>query len=164
MVDRVIEAVKEAKMAKCRILQFSDKPNPTSNGIPDWRSILPSAADVTEYCWPEFNGPTSQEMIATLNFSSGTTGLPKGVAISHHNLIANVEQASFITRIGRSAASDDRWIGFLPMYHAYGQLYFCLMCVQLKTPVYVMTKFVYDDFLRSIRDYRITTLHLAPRK
>ena len=60
----------------------------------------------------------SQESIAALPYSSGTTGLPKGVMLSHYNLVANVYQV-----LGPNAAMlspDDVMLCFLPLYHIYG--------------------------------------------
>jgi len=60
----------------------------------------------------------SQETIAALPYSSGTTGLPKGVMLSHYNLVANVYQV-----LGPNAAMlspDDVMLCFLPLYHIYG--------------------------------------------
>ncbi|KAH8706022.1 hypothetical protein BGW36DRAFT_422545 [Talaromyces proteolyticus] len=162
ILDRALEAVEVVNSYKTRILQFSDKPNSTLRGVPDWRVILDSESNAERYHWPDFPGQTSRKMIATLNFSSGTTGLPKGVAISHHNIIANLEQARFMLSLGRVATQNDRWIGFLPMYHAYGQLYYCLMCAHLNTPVYVVEKFEFRNLLCWIQDYRITMLQLVP--
>ena len=61
---------------------------------------------------------SSQEWVAALPYSSGTTGLPKGVMLSHFNLVANAYQI-----IGPDAApfrSDDVVLCFLPLYHIYG--------------------------------------------
>ncbi len=57
--------------------------------------------------------------LATLPFSSGTTGLPKGVMLSHYNLVANVYQT--LTSGETGAVSDnDVVLCFLPLYHIYG--------------------------------------------
>ena len=59
-----------------------------------------------------------ESMIAALPYSSGTTGLPKGVMLSHYNLVANVYQI-----IGPHAAplrAEDVLLCFLPLYHIYG--------------------------------------------
>ena len=55
--------------------------------------------------------------LAVLPFSSGTTGLSKGVMLTHRNLVANLEQVRAVHRIG----ADDALIGALPFFHIYGQ-------------------------------------------
>src|ERR1035438_4041280 len=60
----------------------------------------------------------SEQTIAALPYSSGTTGLPKGVMLSHHNLVANVYQV-----LGPNASPfvpEEIMLCFLPLYHIYG--------------------------------------------
>jgi 4-coumarate--CoA ligase len=61
----------------------------------------------------------SPKDLAFLVYSSGTTGLPKGVMLSHENMVANILQNSAMDE-GHTKWSSDRNIGFLPMYHIYG--------------------------------------------
>jgi acyl-CoA synthetase (AMP-forming)/AMP-acid ligase II len=58
-------------------------------------------------------------ILATLPYSSGTTGLPKGVMLSHYNLVANVYQTLTPGECGAITA-DDVILCFLPLYHIYG--------------------------------------------
>jgi len=60
----------------------------------------------------------SDQTLAALPYSSGTTGLPKGVMLSHHNLVANVFQ--FIAPNATGLSQDDIVLCFLPLYHIYG--------------------------------------------
>ena len=61
----------------------------------------------------------SRLTLATLPFSSGTTGLPKGVMLSHYNLVANVYQTLISGERG-AIAEDEVLLCFLPLYHIYG--------------------------------------------
>jgi acyl-CoA synthetase (AMP-forming)/AMP-acid ligase II len=81
--------------------------------------------------------------------------------ISHSNLIANATQSLWMKK-HLKPEKPERWVGFLPLFHAYGQLYTMLMAVKSHTPVYIMKAFVYTDFLKVIQDYKITTLQVAP--
>ena len=54
--------------------------------------------------------------LATIIFSSGSTGQPKGVMLSHRNLICNVEQVSGV----HSLVQSDRMLGVLPFFHSFG--------------------------------------------
>jgi long-chain acyl-CoA synthetase len=60
----------------------------------------------------------SAQTLAALPYSSGTTGLPKGVMLSHHNLVANVYQ--FLGTNGTPLTANDTMLCFLPLYHIYG--------------------------------------------
>ena len=161
-----LEAASKAGIPKSRVFQFSDVENRTQHGIPDWRAMIGSPTEGDTYQWPDFSPKESRTAVATINYSSGTTGLPKGVCVSHGNLIANVEQTIFIRYAHKpypfEKRPQERWIGFLPLYHAYGQLYTILMAVKLRVPIYVMKEFRYEDFLFTIGRYRITSLQIAP--
>jgi len=60
----------------------------------------------------------SNETLAALPYSSGTTGLPKGVMLTHFNLVANVFQ--FLGPHGTAMNHDMVTLCFLPLYHIYG--------------------------------------------
>ncbi|KAK5726182.1 hypothetical protein LTR17_012997 [Elasticomyces elasticus] len=161
MVKNAVEAAKAAGLRKERIFQFDDKPCPPMDGIRDWREMIASPEEAESYQWKRLRGEEAVKTVATINYSSGTTGLPKGVCVSHHNLIANVEQTIAI-RWPDGGPSNERWVGFLPLYHAYGQLYVNLIATKCNVPCYVMKQFVYGDFLQHIQDFKITNLQVAP--
>ena len=86
--------------------------------------------------------------------------------VSHYNLIANVEQIMFNryhqTPYTYRNCPPERWVGFLPLYHAYGQLYTILVATKMHVPIYIMENFQYERFLSVIQDYKITHLQTAP--
>ncbi|KAH8651826.1 hypothetical protein BGZ60DRAFT_330912, partial [Tricladium varicosporioides] len=124
MVKTAVAAAEKAGLSKHRIFQFSDTECTPVDGVKDWRSLIGSESEGQRYSWPKLSPEESTSTVATINYSSGTTGLPKGVCVSHHNLIANIEQTIFIRYhqkpFTRETRPAERWIGFLPLYHAYG--------------------------------------------
>ncbi|KAL4951861.1 hypothetical protein BDW69DRAFT_185975 [Aspergillus filifer] len=167
LVKTAVAAAASVGIPRERIFQFSDYPCEAVDGVADWRSMIGTEEEAMSWKWEEMND-TAATAVATINYSSGTTGLPKGVCVSHRNLIANVEQTIFMRdrelphALVPASRPEERWIGFLPLYHAYGQLYACLMAPKLGFPVYIMRKFVYEEFLGVIQRYRITHLQVAP--
>ncbi|EME77268.1 uncharacterized protein MYCFIDRAFT_42475 [Pseudocercospora fijiensis CIRAD86] len=168
VVERDLEAAKKAG-TNPKIFQFSDDEAPLKEikAAKDWRHMLGSEQEAQSYHWPELSPDESVNTIATINFSSGTTGLPKGVMIGHHALIANVEQTAAVRwphldmKKGEKVKGE-RWLGFLPLYHAYGQLYACVMAVKFHVPIRIMRQFVYEDFCSAIQRYKISHLQVAP--
>lgn len=166
MLETAVAAAAQAGVSKRCIFQFSDSENSSKYGIEDWRCLIGSPSDGEQYNWPKANGEESVNTVATINYSSGTTGLPKGVCVSHHNLIANIEQTLYMKYLHKPFDKNnhppERWVGFLPLYHAYGQLYTIAMAAKLQIPVYVMKQFVFEDFLKVIQEHKITHLQVAP--
>lgn len=166
LVKTAIAAAKGAGLPAGRVFLFSDEPNAPLEGCKDWTTFLPSEAEGDAYTFPRLSEQESTTTTATVNFSSGTTGLPKGVEVSHHNLVANLEQTIYMRYLNKPWNADTRpretWIGFLPLYHAYGQLYAIAMAQKLQIPIYVMKKFEYEPFLQTIQDRKVTHLQVAP--
>ena len=165
LLDNALAAAQKAGLPKEKIFLFNDEQCSPKNGVKDWREMLATPSEAEKYQWPALKAEESVSTVATINYSSGTTGLPKGVCISHHALISQVEQTSFMRwypGLKKGERPDERWIGFLPLYHAYGQLYVNLMATKIRIPVYIMKAFVYTEFLQHIQDYKITHLQVAP--
>lgn len=166
LLDTGIAAAKQAGVRLDRLFLFSDSECPTTKGVRDWRKLAVSESEAQGWQWDPLDGQAAQKTVAAINFSSGTTGLPKGVCITHHNLIANSAQTIFNkfegTPYSGANPGPERWLAFLPLYHAYSQLWTINIACKLQVPVYVMAKFVFEDFLKYIEKYKITTLQLVP--
>lgn len=135
-------------------------------GVQPWISLLASPSEGARLKWEEFTTREQQkDRVVVLNYSSGTTGLPKGVEISHYNYIANTHQSNFIQAL---SPDHEEWrqrargIAFLPMYHAYGQTFYGVNLPRLGVPLYVMRKYDFVKMLDWIQRYRITNLTLVP--
>lgn len=163
-LDIVLKAADKAKFPRDRILLFDDKPSKPQQGLKDWSSILGSERESQSWQWHRMSAHESKTRTAVLNYSSGTTGLPKGVMISHQNVIANVVQSLYMRQLEQSAgqAPPERWLGFLPLYHAYGQLWSITAAAINQTPCYYMRAFNYSEWLSHIQNHRITHIQTAP--
>ena len=99
-----------------------------------------------------------KEDAVALPYSSGTTGLPKGVKLTHYNLAANVYQLSNRELI----SSADTIIGILPFFHIYGLQIFFNYSLYCGATLVVMPQFDLETFLRLVQKYKITRAHLVP--
>lgn len=174
-LDTALEAASLAGIPKDRVFQFSGEPTTPRNGVADWRAMLGSPSEGESYRWPQLSPHESRTTVATVNFSSGTTGLPKGVCVSHANLIANAEQSLFITYAETETPyvfaaeattpfrpPPERYVGMLPLYHAFGQSWILFLALRLRHPVYVMPAFGYEAFLAVAARHRVTKLQVPP--
>lgn len=96
--------------------------------------------------------------IAALPYSSGTTGFPKGVMISHRNLVANVEQSRQVIEVGEG----DRVLAFLPFFHIYGMTVLLNLAVKQRATLVTMPKFDFVEFLRIMQDHKCSYIFIAP--
>ncbi|KAK3075459.1 hypothetical protein LTR53_001167, partial [Teratosphaeriaceae sp. CCFEE 6253] len=140
-------------------------PSPTIQGLKHWSRLLAPAPEAADFAWEDLHTREQTHRTAVLNYSSGTTGVPKGVEITHRNYIANCAQTAHMASLApdyASLVSTARGLSFLPMYHAYGQTHHCVASPRKGIPVYVMRHFDFVAMLRHIARYRITTLALVP--
>jgi long-chain acyl-CoA synthetase len=108
---------------------------------------------------PAPDRPT-QTTLAALPYSSGTTGLPKGVMLSHYNLVANVYQL-----VGPGCAwytPDENILCFLPLYHIYGLNVVLNPALMLGSGLVLMPRFDPEKALRLVAEEGVTFLPCVP--
>ena len=99
-----------------------------------------------------------REDVVALPYSSGTTGLAKGVMLTHYNLIANMCQMEGLCYFTR----NDTLMCVLPLFHIYGLVVILNMGLYTGATIVTMPRFDLEQFLRAARDYEVTLAHLVP--
>ena len=96
--------------------------------------------------------------LVALPYSSGTTGLPKGVMLTHRNLVANLAQIDFVD----TTTHGDHLIGVLPFFHIYGMV--VVLCGVLRKGgcVVTMPQFDLEQYLRLTSTYACRRAYLVP--
>lgn len=170
-LDTGIEAARLAGVSKDRVFVFNSAIYDGlghvqgQKGCRYWGELVASAEEGSEFAWEELSTPEASSRTLALNYSSGTTGKPKGVEVSHKNYVANTLQSAFMAQLSpdyEAKTSKARLLCFLPMYHAMGQTRFIANALRCGLPVYIMPKFDFIKMLENVQRFRITELVLVP--
>jgi len=94
--------------------------------------------------------------LALIQYSSGSTGDPKGIELTHANLLANVRGITHAV----GATPADTWVTWLPLYHDMGLIGVCLTCLYAGTRVVIMSPVTFlarpERWLQAMHRYRAT--------
>lgn len=167
VLDVAVEASRAAGLSSDHIYAFDRSMAPdTSFGkhtVKHWTELLGDDSTAAAFRW--FEPQNTRETTCCLNYSSGTTGRPKGVEITHYAYVANGEAGLHRQSLVRElwgGPYDGRMLCMLPLYHAAAQTTFCVNCPKAGMDVYIMPVFEFTQMLQHIQDFKITDLTVAP--
>jgi acyl-CoA synthetase (AMP-forming)/AMP-acid ligase II len=165
----VQDAAFQLRDARARFLvtvpPFMDRAGPVAQQLGIEVFVLGSAQGATPFAaLLEHELPAPQVSIhpatdlAALPYSSGTTGFPKGVMLTHRNLVANLLQ----TDSAHSLEEQDRVMAVLPFFHIYGMQVVLNLALWRGATLVTMPKFDLEPFLAALERYRITRAFVVP--
>lgn len=99
-----------------------------------------------------------REDVVALPYSSGTTGLPKCVMLTHYNLVAMLCQLETAGVLH----SKDKTICVVPCYHVYGFHVVINLALRTGATVVTLPRFEFQEFLQALQDYEINILPVVP--
>ncbi|KAK7039324.1 phenylacetyl-CoA ligase [Favolaschia claudopus] len=168
-VGLVKEGAKHAGLNGYDVVTLST--NTTSNlGYTTTEALIARGKRLPPFTQRKLSPGEGKTSVAFLCFSSGTTGLPKAVSISHYNVISNVLQLTAAHGVydpqvewnAKRYRPGDVCSGFLPLFHAYGlniQMHFIL---HAQMSIVLSPKFNFEKMLDNISRYKITNLMIVP--
>jgi acyl-CoA synthetase (AMP-forming)/AMP-acid ligase II len=106
---------------------------------------------------PEVSIDPARDLV-TLPYSSGTTGVAKGVMLTHRNVVANVAQIQTLLR----TEPEDVVLGVVPFFHIFGLTGILAASLHAGATVVTQPRFDLEAFLEAIQRYRVTSLSVVP--
>ncbi|MFE0649339.1 AMP-binding protein [Streptomyces sp. NPDC059534] len=125
---------------------------PEGEGVRSLQSFLACTGPVPDHA------VDPDEDVAALPYSSGTTGVPKGVMLTHTSIATNLAQLDPFVPMG----PGDRILAVLPFFHIYGLTALMNAPLRRGATVVVLPRFELDTFLGAIQNHRINGLYVAP--
>jgi thioester reductase-like protein len=144
LVAQALEAVGQSKVEE--VFVFGEADGATSFSV-----LLESEGEI-----PKVHINPQSDLVALL-YSSGTTGMPKGVMHTHHTFVSNFHQFQNCEPVSEA----DAVIGVLPFFHCYGMLMLNYSLAKGATIV-TMPRFDLETFLSLIEKHKITRIHVVP--
>ena len=102
--------------------------------------------------------PVDLDDVVVLPYSSGTTGLAKGVMLTHRGLVSNLEQ----TLAAVSLDEDDAFVAVLPFFHIYGMQVLMNLGLRAGATIVTMPRFDLEQFLSLHQEHQLTIAFVAP--
>jgi acyl-CoA synthetase (AMP-forming)/AMP-acid ligase II len=144
LVPKAQEAAAKSKVEE--IIVFGQ----AEGAIPFDSLLLDAAA-------PDVHIDPAEDLVA-LPYSSGTTGISKGVMLTHRNLVANLVQ----TTAGLEVSENEVILAFLPFFHIYGMTVIMNLGLYSGAKLVCMQRFELEPCLQAVQDYRVTRFFLVP--
>ena len=170
VIDTGIAAAETIGMGRDKVFVFNgalyDGKGEGVKGTRYWGELIASKEEGERFAWDPMSSPgQAARTLLALNYSSGTTGVPKGVEITHRNYVANLLQFNLLSTLDpeyEERRKMARYLCFLPMYHAMAQNLFIATALLREVPVYIMARFDFLQMLECIQRFRISDLIVVP--
>lgn len=157
-LDVAVAAAEKVGLPRANIFLLEGAGRDGFKSLDDLIALGAKSAPYPPYSIPP--GRTNKEICGYLNFSSGTTGLPKAVMLSHHNIIAQCHQLRQLQLV--SPGQRYRILAVMPLFHITGLVRFCHYPVLMNGDAVMLPSFTMDSMLQTIVKYEIEELILVP--
>jgi fatty-acyl-CoA synthase len=128
-------------------------------GMLDWSALLEYAVGIPPEALAERQASLAFDEPINIQYTSGTTGFPKGATLTHHNILNN---GLFVARL-MNFTDQDRLVIPVPLYHCFGMVMGNLGCVSHgATMIYPSEAFEPDAVLEAVAEEKATALYGVP--
>ncbi len=138
-----------------RLLKRANQARPRNDGRTiSYKNVIASSVPPT----PVKIDPTKD--LAVLQYTGGTTGVPKGAMLTHANLSANCEQIA--SQLGDEPPATERILGILPFFHVFAMTCVMNFAVRVAAEIILLPKFDVDEAIDAIEKQRPTMVPGVP--
>ena len=166
-IDMVYEMVPELRTSQRGYLKNSRFPKLRNvifigqekfRGMYNTPEILLLGMNISQEVLNEAKNTVSCHDVVNMQYTSGTTGFPKGVMLSHHNIVNN----GFFTGEGMGFTSDDKLCICVPLFHCFGITLATMNCLTHGSTQVMVERFDPLVVLASVHKERCTALYGVP--
>jgi fatty-acyl-CoA synthase len=128
-------------------------------GLTTWQEVLAAGADMASQALDRLTASLDRDDPINIQYTSGTTGFPKAVVLTHHNILNNAWFSAQAMRFG----PDDRLAVPVPFYHCFGMVLANLLCLSVGACI-VLPCAHFDPLavLQAVAEERCTAVHGVP--
>lgn len=137
------------------VIVLGDKRYP---GTFNWNDLLNMADDITEELLDIRMNSLHPDDVINMQYTSGTTGFPKGVMLTHSNIVNNGFNIANCMKLTK----DDRLCIPVPFFHCFGCVLGTLACVSVGATMVPVQEFNSKTVLQTVQDEKCTGLHGVP--
>lgn len=127
-------------------------------GVLNWSDVLASAKQVTEQQLDKIQASLHYDDVINIQYTSGTTGFPKGVMLTHYNLVNNAVNIAECMRL----TSADRLCIPVPFFHCFGCVIGTLAITTSGGTMVPVQEYTPAEVLRTVEKEKCTALHGVP--
>lgn len=164
LLDIALKAAKSVGITEDKIYLLEIPGPPKSVSFATVSDLIEQGQNLPELEPLRWTKGQGARQVAFLSYSSGTSGLPKAVMISHRNVISNVmcidAYESHYTKL--SGQSTIISLGLLPLSHIYGLIVIAHCGTYRGDSIIILPRFEMDTFLNAIERFRIQRLNIVP--
>lgn len=137
------------------VIVLSEK---TYEGTFNWQDVMEKGKEITEEQLQFRMNSLHYDDVINMQYTSGTTGFPKGVMLTHSNIVNNGLNIANCMKL----TYKDRMCIPVPFFHCFGCVLGVLACVNVGATIVPLVEFHPEKVLQTVQDERCTALHGVP--
>ena len=162
-LPKLVEAFQVASRDQNQLFSFDEC---LDGGVSHWTKLLSSEQVARNFVWESFDSEDAARKTASLIYSSGSTGFPKGVEMSHHQMIASIVQSLRILNAmpegGLNHEGASAPLCYMSMSQVVGQIAACISYPHRNMPIIIPNRSDFVSVIEYISRHQITRLLINP--